>query len=100
EAGDLAIEGVPGRGVGLGEADEAGGGARPRGGEVRLLEDDHDGDDGPAEEPGEPGPAQADGHGEPREGPHQKVFLSPPKNPRGGPNCLAKTPTPVPSRST
>jgi hypothetical protein len=30
----------------------------------------------------------------------QNSFFRPAKNPRGGPNCLAKTPTPVPSRRT
>lgn len=30
----------------------------------------------------------------------QNSFLSPPKNPRGGPNWVAKMPTPVPLRST
>ena len=100
----------------------------------RDGEDDHDGDDGEAEERVDRGPAEPDGDDEPvqirhqsprtnrsveeRRGcaealpsgwgvwgamsgsPTQKIFLSPPKNPRGGPNCLAKTPTPVPSRST
>ena len=30
----------------------------------------------------------------------QNSFLSPPKKPRGGPNCRANTPMPVPSRRT
>ena len=56
--------------------------------------------DGQDEQGIDGGAAQPEGGDETVELRHQKTFLSPPKKPRGGPNCLAKTPTPVPLRKT
>jgi len=64
-----------------------------------LFEDHHHRDDREQQERVDHGAAYPQGGDEAREI-HQNSFFTPAKNPRGGPNCRAKIPTPVPSRST